>query len=84
MKKENAIRYYRKFSAADGYIIGFEYKKENYKIFHWIDYIEYVDSGYTYPADSDAGSPNGAVLSQQGRRRGFRYGLRYFGAHVTE
>jgi hypothetical protein len=22
----------------------------------WIDYIEYVDSGYTYPADSDAGS----------------------------
>lgn len=30
MKKENAIRYYRKFSAADGYIIGFEYKKENY------------------------------------------------------
>lgn len=32
MKKENAIRYYRKFSAADGYIIGFEYKKENYII----------------------------------------------------
>lgn len=30
MKKENAIRYYRKFSAADGYIIGFEYKKEMY------------------------------------------------------
>ena len=30
MKKENAIRYYRKFSAADAYIIGFEYKKENY------------------------------------------------------
>ena len=32
MKKENAIRYYRKFSAADGYIIAFEYKKENYII----------------------------------------------------
>lgn len=32
MKKENAIRYYRKFSAADGYIIGFVYKKENYII----------------------------------------------------
>ena len=32
MKKENAIRYYRKFSAADGYIIGFEYKKEIYII----------------------------------------------------
>lgn len=30
MTKGNAIRYYRKFSAADGYIIGFEYKKENY------------------------------------------------------
>ena len=32
MKKENAIRYYRKFSAAAGYIIGFEYKKDNYFI----------------------------------------------------
>lgn len=30
MTKENAIRYYRKFSAAEGYIIGFEYGKENY------------------------------------------------------
>ena len=30
MKKENAIRYYRKFSAADAYIIGFTYKKEFY------------------------------------------------------
>lgn len=30
MKKENAIRYYRKFSGADAYIIGFEYKKEVY------------------------------------------------------
>lgn len=32
MKKENAIRYYRKFSGADGYIIGFTYKKKNYMI----------------------------------------------------
>lgn len=30
MKKENAIRYYRKFSAADAYILGFTYKKEFY------------------------------------------------------
>lgn len=30
MKKENAIRYYRKFSAADAYIVGFWYKKEFY------------------------------------------------------
>ena len=30
MKKENAIRYYRKFSGADAYIIGFTYKKEFY------------------------------------------------------
>lgn len=30
MKKENAIRYYRKFSAADAYIVGFVYKKEVY------------------------------------------------------
>ncbi len=30
MKKENAIRYYRKFSAADAYIIGFEYKHDVY------------------------------------------------------
>lgn len=30
MKKENAIRYYRKFSAADAYIIGFTYKKDFY------------------------------------------------------
>ena len=30
MKKENAIRYYRKFSAADLYALGFEYKKEWY------------------------------------------------------
>lgn len=32
MKKENAIRYYRKFSAADAYIIGFQYKKEWYSV----------------------------------------------------
>ena len=32
MKKENAIRYYRKFSAAGGYIIGFTYKKDFYVI----------------------------------------------------
>jgi hypothetical protein len=32
MKKANAIRYYRKFSAAEGYIIGFCYKKEWYMI----------------------------------------------------
>ena len=30
MKKENAIRYYRKFSAADAYILGFTYKKDFY------------------------------------------------------
>lgn len=30
MKKENAIRYYRKFSAADAYIIGFTYRKQTY------------------------------------------------------
>lgn len=30
MTKQNAIRYYRKFSAADAYIIGFEYKHEIY------------------------------------------------------
>lgn len=30
MKKENAIHYYRKFSAADAYIIGFTYKKDFY------------------------------------------------------
>ena len=30
MTKQNAIRYYRKFSAADAYIIGFEYKHEVY------------------------------------------------------
>ena len=30
MKKENAIRYYRKFSAADAYIVGFTYKKDFY------------------------------------------------------
>ena len=30
MTKGNAIRYYRKFSGADKYIIGFEYKKEMY------------------------------------------------------
>ena len=32
MKKENAIRYYRKFSGADAYIIGFNYKKNFYMI----------------------------------------------------
>lgn len=32
MKKENAIRYYRKFSGAEGYILGFFYKKEVYAI----------------------------------------------------
>jgi hypothetical protein len=32
MKKANAIRYYRKFSAAEGYIIGFCYKKKWYMI----------------------------------------------------
>jgi hypothetical protein len=32
MTKENAIRYYRKFSGADKYIIGFEYKKKNYMV----------------------------------------------------
>ena len=32
MKKENAIRYYRKFSAANAYIIGFQYKKDWYAI----------------------------------------------------
>ena len=30
MTKENAIRYYRKFSGAQGYILGFTYKKKNY------------------------------------------------------
>ena len=30
MTKENAIRYYRKFSGADRYIIGFTYKKDFY------------------------------------------------------
>ena len=28
MKKENAIRYYRKFSGADAYILGFVYKHD--------------------------------------------------------
>ena len=32
MTKGNAIRYYRKFSGAQGYIIGFTYKKKNYMI----------------------------------------------------
>ena len=32
MTKENAIRYYRKFSAAKAYIIGFWYKKDFYTI----------------------------------------------------
>ena len=32
MKKENAIRYYRKFSAADAYILGFTYKKDFYLV----------------------------------------------------
>ena len=32
MKKENAIRYYRKFSGADAYILGFNYKKNFYII----------------------------------------------------
>ncbi len=32
MKKENAIRYYRKFSGADAYILGFNYKKDFYMI----------------------------------------------------
>ena len=30
MTKGNAIRYYRKFSGAQGYILGFTYKKKNY------------------------------------------------------
>ena len=30
MTKGNAIRYYRKFSGANAYILGFTYKKENY------------------------------------------------------
>ena len=32
MKKENAIRYYRKFSGADAYILGFVYKHDLYCI----------------------------------------------------
>jgi hypothetical protein len=32
MTKGNAIRYYRKYSGAHGYIIGFSYKKKNYMI----------------------------------------------------
>ena len=32
MTKGNAIRYYRKYSGAHGYIIGFTYKKKNYMI----------------------------------------------------
>ena len=32
MTKENAIRYYRKFSGADAYILGFIYKHELYAI----------------------------------------------------
>ena len=32
MKKETMIRQYRRFSGADGYIIGFEYKKNIYII----------------------------------------------------
>ena len=32
MKKENAIRYYRKFSGADAYILGFIYKHDLYCI----------------------------------------------------
>ena len=32
MKKENAIRYYRKFSRADAYILGFVYKHDLYCI----------------------------------------------------
>ena len=32
MKKENAIRYYRKFSGADAYILGFVYKHDLYYI----------------------------------------------------
>lgn len=32
MKKENAIRYYRIFSGANGYIIGFVYKHQLYMI----------------------------------------------------
>ena len=32
MTKGNAIRYYRKFSGADKYIIGFTYKKKNYMV----------------------------------------------------
>ena len=32
MTKGNAIRYYRKYSGAQGYIIGFTYKKKNYMI----------------------------------------------------
>lgn len=32
MTKENAIRYYRKFSGADAYILGFIYKHELYVI----------------------------------------------------
>ena len=32
MTKGNAIRYYRKFSGADRYIIGFVYKHELYAI----------------------------------------------------
>ena len=32
MTKGNAIRYYRKFSGADAYILGFIYKKKLYMI----------------------------------------------------
>lgn len=32
MTKGNAIRYYRKYSGAQGYILGFTYKKKNYMI----------------------------------------------------
>ena len=32
MKKETMIRQYRRFSGADGYIVGFEYKKNIYII----------------------------------------------------
>lgn len=32
MTKENAIRYYRKFSGADAYILGFIYKHELYAV----------------------------------------------------